>query len=390
MKKIVVVVGGGYGGLRLIEKLAPLNSFEITLIDKNRYHYLQTEVYKFLSGRSNICDITYNLNSFCAFFKNVKFINDEAVNIDSKRSFLICKNNRYFFDYLIIATGAIDFFPKTIKNIEKYSVSIKDLNSAFSFKQRFLKDLFEEIAFSKKIEIVIGGAGLSGVELAADLKSISKDCSKDIGQKNILNVTLIEASNTILPGSSKKIVEEANKRLKSLGIKIILNTPIIEVTQNEIVLKDKKIEYDSFIFTGGIVGGDFIKNLNYPKNSKNQLIVDEYLKIDKNIFAIGDCAQILDINGNILPSTAQIAEQSAEYVAKIISNKTKDRFNGKIYGMFIALGKNYAVGHILNRIFLKGRLANFVKMVITYLYSFNIKIKVNSGYRKRNFDKFYK
>ncbi len=382
MKKIIVV-GGGYGGLRAVEKLSSSNAYEILLIDKNRFHYLQTETYKFLSGRLNVCDITFDLESFCESFKNVKFINDEAIDVDNKKSLLICKNGLYRYDYLIISAGAKDSFPKSIKNLEKYSVSIKDLHSAFRFKQRFLQNLFDEVTSSKKLDIVIGGAGLSGVELAADFKSISKECGREVGQKTLMNVTLIEASETILPGNDEYIIKETYDRLKKLGINILLNAPILEVTENQIILKDKRVDYDSFIFTGGIEASDFVKNLNFPKNSKNQLIVNNRLQIDENIFAIGDCAQIINKEGNILPPTAQIAEQSAEYVAKVINEETTKSFEGRIYGMFIALGKDYAVGHIANKIFLKGRLAYLVKMVITKIYLWGIKIKVNSGYLKR-------
>ncbi len=78
----IVILGGGYGGLRLIESLP--RSYHITLIDKNLYHYLQTEAYEFLSGRKNICDITFSLQSFCAYFSNVVFVQDEVIGLEGK------------------------------------------------------------------------------------------------------------------------------------------------------------------------------------------------------------------------------------------------------------------------------------------------------------------
>ena len=374
----IVILGGGYGGLRLIESLP--RSYQVTLIDKKPYHYLQTEAYEFLSGRKNICDITFSLQSFCAYFPNVVFVQDEVIGLEGKE--VIGKRGRYSFDKLVIAVGAEDYFPPSIKGLESQNIALKELPSAFEFKKAFLQRLFEEVAHQRSARIVVGGGGLSGVELAADFISVARECDSQVGQCSMIEVILLEATSSLLPGSSPFLQQATLQRLQKLCVQVRLNSPIKEVDERFVYLEGEQIPYDLFIFAGGIRGASFVRNLPFQKNSRGQLIVDEYLRVASNIYAIGDCAQIRNLKGETLPPTAQIAEQSAEYVAAHISAKSLKPFNGRVYGTFVALGKDYAVGELFG-LKLQGRLAAWMKSFITKLYALGIKLKVNSGYKKR-------
>ena len=371
----VIIVGGGYGGLRCVSRLSKNKNLKIYLIDKNRFHYFQTEAYKYLSGRQNIKDTTSDLKNFCNNFCNVEFIEDEAINIEE--SFLICKKNKYSFDTLIIAVGAKDFIHS---NFKSYSYKIKDINSAFEFKKRYLAALYEDVKSKKAFKIVIGGAGQSGVELAGELMCIAKECESKAWQETKIELFLIEAKETILPYSTQYLRENSCKRLKELGVKIYTNSFIKSIDEKKIYLQNIDLEYDLFIFLGGIEPNSFIKNLSYKKDDRGFLIVDNFLKIDKNIYAIGDCAKICDSKGRVLSPTAQLAEQCAEYVSKVINRSYNKPFNGKIYGTFIEIGKKYAVGELLGKFYFKGYLAYLIKSAITKLYAYGIKIKTNSGY----------
>ncbi len=121
---------------------------------------------------------------------------------------------------------------------------------------------------------------------------------------------------------------------------------------------------------GGIAPNAFLKKTDFEKE-KGFLKPDKYLRVAENIFAIGDCAVIYSKKGTVLPPTAQTAEQCGEYVAKYIMGEKKE-FNGKIYGMFCAVGGKYAIGRIgkINSI---GYTAYIIKKTITYLYTLGIK-----------------
>ncbi len=381
MKKIVII-GGGYAGLRAAEKLAKDKSLAITLIDKHYYHYLQTEMYEFVSGRRNVCDITYNLESFANRFTNITFTQNEAVDIDTDQKQLICKTSNYTYDTLIIAVGTKDFIPTALR---KYAYRVKDLRSAAALREHFMQLLFSKVTTKEKnIDIVIGGAGQSGVELAADFMSYAQECSADAGGECSVHVKLIEGGSILLPGAPKQIQQHTRKRLQSLGVEIILNTFITDANKETLIWSNKEHKYDIFVFAGGITPTIFINHLQLAKTSNGFLQPDKMLKISEDIYGIGDCAYICDEHGKQLAPTAQIAEQSAEHVAKSIINGNDTVFHGEVYGMFTALGKHYASGHIFNKIFIHGKIAYLFKAAITKLYAYGIKTKLNSSYFKRN------
>ncbi len=343
------------------EVFAPLKSLQpipdaITLVDKNSYHYLQTEAYRFVSGRMNTCDTTYNLQTFCDYFENVSFVLDEALNVEGKE--LVCSAQRITFEILIIAVGLRDFIPEAMK---PFAYAIKDIRKAYAFKREFLSILFERMTTrANRKHIVIGGAGQSGVELAVDLMSIANECGNNTGSSNDIEVTLIEG-----------------------GINIHTGKFIDEVTSNEIRIADDKIAYDLFLFCGGVEPIAFAKNLPFKKDAKSYLLVDKHLRLDEDIYAIGDAARITDENTKPLPPTAQLAEQCAEYVAKVINEGYNQPFSGKIYGMFTALGHRYGVGELFGTLHAKGALAYYMKELITKLYALGIKTKINAAYHKR-------
>jgi NADH dehydrogenase len=143
------------------------------------------------------------------------------------------------------------------------------------------------------------------------------------------------------------------------------------------------------IFTGGIKVPSFKLSREVERNRINQFIVDEYMHIpdEANVFAIGDCVEIRDAKGNILPPTAQTAERSAEYVAQSIKQTleyTKVKpFNASIDGVFVALGGKYAVGEMFKVIKVKGYSAYLLKKLITYTYYVGLKLRVNTGFKIR-------
>jgi NADH dehydrogenase len=388
----VVIIGAGYGGLRAVEKLVKDKRINITLIDKNPYHYLQTEAYGYIAGNFDICDITVDIKSWCeGFNKNINFINEEATDIDTTTQTIQTTNQSIKYDELIIATGAKTNFPSFITGLRENSHGVKVLSRAYEFKAQFEEMIYKKVRSNESDEfnIVIGGAGLSGVEIAAEMAYIASKFTRSIGiKKSNINIYLVEAYDTILNGMDKYIVKHTMQRLQELDVKVMINSFIENVTQNNIVLKDKgDLKFDFMIFTGGIIANNINNVLDVKKNRINQFEVDKFLNIDgyKNIYAVGDCADIKDKNGNILPPTSQIAEQSASRVAKNIIKKMDNiapkPYEGQMDGMFVALGGNYAVGTLYDTIKVKGYLAYLLKKFITKMYHYGLKLRLNNSFR---------
>jgi len=394
----VVVVGGGYGGLRTIEHLVQSDNIKVTLIDKHYYHYMQTESYGYIAGRFNITDVALNLETWCKGFEGkVRFVCAKVEDIDFDDHMVICADDTVSYDELIIALGARTHFFSFIKGLYVHSFGVKSLQRSFELRQAFEKRIEQKLTKEKTnregdFHIVIGGAGLSGVEIAAEMAYTLKKYKNILGThaRNI-HITLIDACETILPGLDPYLIRRSQKRLHQLGVKMLTGTFIDTVEERKIYFKDgNTLSYDFMIFTGGIKAVDLTHTLPVKTNSIGQFIVNDDFSIGehKNVYAIGDCIELRDRTGQILPPTAQMAEKAAEYVAKEIKTKLdglshKKAFNAKMDGLFIALGGNYAVGILYNKIKVSGTLAYLLKKFITRVYRLGLEIKVNAGYRQR-------
>lgn len=394
MNKKVVVIGGGYGGLRAIEFLAQQSDIDVTLIDKHPYHYLQTEAYGYIAGRFDLHDVVIDLQDWCGGFKKkVTFVCDSAKNIDFESQSVEVCNGVISYDYLIIATGAKTNFFSFIEGLREHSFGVKSLHRAHNFRVEFANLIYKKLQNEEmqEINLAIGGAGLSGVEVAAEMAKVLEVYKKTIGcSVNSIKIHLIDASKTILPGMSDFLIKSTHKRLEALGVNILTNAFIQRMDEDFIYFKDQDaLKYHFMIFTGGIKASDLNDTVDVQKNRISQFIPDKMLNIGekKNVFAIGDCVEIRDGSGCMLPPTAQTAERSAEYVAesirKRIDNKSIKPFDAKVLGVFIALGGRWASGELFDVIKVKGYSAYLLKKAITYAYHLGLRLRINTGYKNR-------
>ncbi len=396
MKK-VIVVGGGYGGLRAVEYLSGMEGLHITLIDKHPYHYLQTEAYGYIAGRCDLHGVAIDLKNWCLGFKKwVEFVHDEVRLIDLKNKTVHLAESKLHYDYAIIAIGAETNFFSFIEGLRENSFGVKKLQTAFNFRTAFERLLYNKVENpvdegNGVLNIAIGGAGLSGVEIAAEMADVIKKHTQSIGTSTQeIKIHLIDASETILPGMSDYIVSRTCERLEALGIEIMTDAFIEKVDASSIHFKDGRIlDFSFMIFTGGIKVPAFGLSQEVKKNIINQFIVDQYMRIPETsgVYAIGDCVEIRDAKGKILAPTAQTAERSAEYVAGCIKDEFEHKelrpFNASIDGVFVALGGKYAVGEMFKFIKVKGYTAYLLKKLITYSYYIGLKLRVNTGFKKR-------
>ncbi len=393
----VIIVGAGYGGLRAAELLARQTHLSILLIDKNPYHYMQTEVYGYIAGRFELSDIVIDLESFTrGLGDNVRFLQTTVTGINPQKRLVQTETESYKYDYAIIATGARTHFFPFIEGAREHTHGIKDLMRAFTFRQAFEERIMmrlqnKALKRAGDLQIAVAGAGLSGVEIAAEMAYSLKKLEKILSfSDKEITIYLIDAAPTVLPGMDPWLVETTQKRLETLGVQIKTNHPIRKIGDRTITFADNtELHFDFVIYTAGIKAADLIEKIDAPKNRLAQIIPDPWLRLPGNeqTFVIGDSAQITDKEGRPLPPTAQIAEKSAAYVAKTITQLENGEpitpLNTKSDGMFVALGGKYAAGILYNRIKTRGYTAWLLKKAITYIYRHGLDIRVNAGYAKR-------
>lgn len=392
----VVIIGGGYAGIYALKELSKNKNIHITLLDKHTYHNLQPEVYDFIANKADFADVTIDLSTLCAGVEHphLDFFNQRVVNCDFENKKVICSDSQEFeYDYLLLAVGSRTSFPKSVEGLDNTD-DIKKLHRALHFKQSFENDMFakieKEMQKCEDSHIVVVGAGLSGVEIAAEMAHFSAKFFKS-GQFacDNMRISLISGSSDILPGMNDTIVRMSKERLQDLGINIITGTHMSECDERCVHLSNgSKLPYSFIIFAGGIEAANLTSKFDVAKNKKGQLIVDEYLQIQNHagVFAAGDVCVINNDKGEQMPPNVTVARESGTIAAKnilsLIDKKPMCDCKPFIEGTLIALGGKYAVCNLYDKINVKGFIGYLIKQYVFYRYKLPLQTISRNGYKK--------
>ncbi|MCF6202031.1 MAG: NAD(P)/FAD-dependent oxidoreductase [Hydrogenimonas sp.] len=391
----VVIIGGSYGGLRALGVLAGKKDIKVTLVDRHPYHFLQTEGYDLIAGKVPFDSTIIALRSLCAGFgDNIEYLHAVAKDVDFKNKKVIFEDaDPLSYDYLIIAAGAVTRFFENIEGLRDYSYGVKSLRGALKLKEYFEQELYRRLENSKDAKssysIVIGGAGLSGVEIAAEMQyyfnRYYRSNSLAYGK---LKIHLISGSETILKGLHPSVIKASSNRLAELGVVLHTGSHISRVENKVAILENgEKIPFDFMIFTGGIMGAPFVQSLKAEHNKIGQLVVNRFLQIPghEEVYAIGDAANLRDTASKRVPPTAQTAEQSGVDAAKNILAHIENRqlhvSNLKLQGLAIALGGTYAIIDA-GKFRIYGFLAYLGKKAIEKSYKWPLKLKATDGFKR--------
>jgi len=389
----VVILGGSYGGIAAMRRLSKHPEIQVTLIDQHPYHFLQTEGYELISSNTSFEETIVSLPALCANYENVTFKHRTVRAIDPKQKVILLNDGEESYDVLIIAVGSVTKRFDCDENVYNYSSGAKSLRGAVKLHQFFQKELYKRLESDKKAKenfnIIIGGAGLSGVEIAAGMqyffnryyRSNALSCAT-------LRIHLIASRETILNGMHKKIIDIATHRLKKLRVQVHTKCRIATLSNHEAILTNKtKIPFDFMIFSGGTMIAPCLNNFKVEKNPKGQIVVDTYLRTKEyhDIYTIGDSAALLDKKSRPLAPTAQTAIQSGEYAAsniiRTLKNKPLKKADMQIKGIAIALGGKYAAID-LEFIRFSGYPAYLIKKLIERIYKWPLWWLASKGFHK--------
>lgn len=394
-KTQIVVVGGGAGGLELVTKLGakydPRN-YDIILLEQNRTHIWKPLLHEVAAGSldANLDEIGYGAHAYrwgYRFFQgSLQAIDREArevvvapLNDDDGRE--IMGEHRIRYDYLVIAVGAVsnDF---GVPGVRENCLALESRRDADIFRTRLLNQCLRcsrrlsiDPTADENVRIGIVGAGATGVELAAELYNAAaalRFYGLEVFDESRLKVTLIEAGPSILPALSEKLADAATEELKTLGVDVITDAVVTEVTENEIRTKDIVYPAELRVWAAGVKAPAFLKDIaDLETNQRDQLVVRDTLQStrDDRIFAIGDCAAFTPAGEDRpVPPRAQTAHQMADAVLyninAAINKKEMKPFVYKDHGSLVSLSRFATVGSLMGnlvggRMAVEGRLARF-------------------------------
>jgi len=374
-KKKVVIIGGGFGGITAAKQLKKYN-LDITIIDKTNHHLFQPLLYQVATAALSPGDIAIPIRSIFKGLKNIEVIMAEVLSVNKEESFIQLKDRKIYFDYLIMAPGSShSYFGK--EEWEKNAPGLKSLNDALAIREKILCS-FEEAEIIKNkneqepyLTFVIVGGGPTGVEMAGAIAEIAKQTMlKDFKNINPIEtkIYLVEAYQRILTAYSEHLSEIAKKDLEKMGVYVVVNTKVTNVSQSGVTLGEKFIKTKNIIWAAGNEASPLLKSLNVELDRAGRVLVENDLSIKgcPNIFVIGDAANLKNKNSELLPGIAPVAIQQGKYVAKLIGSN-KDISERKPFeyfdkGTMATLGKAKAVAKI--------RRFEFSQFAAWFLWSF--------------------
>lgn len=360
-QKRIVIIGAGFGGLKLAQKLIG-SGYQIVIIDKNNYHQFQPLFYQVATAGIEPSSILFPLRKIFQKQKDVYIRVAEVYSIDTKKKEIQTSLETVWYDYLVISTGAnSNFFG--MNEMEEFAIPMKSASEAMAMRNRLLQSfekavtLRDQNARKALLNIIVVGGGPTGVEVAGAIAEMKKFVlPKDYPDLNfdLMQITLIEGSPALLGGMSKHASEKALFYLQKTGIKVMLNTRVKNFDGNTLTYDDNKIiETKTVIWAAGISG-------NVPGGFKddlicrgNRILVDEFNRTKgyDDIFAIGDVASMPAgdyPNGH--PQVAQVAIQQGRNLAHnfmlMKKNHALKPFKYIDRGSMATIGRNLAVADL--------------------------------------------
>ena len=356
MKKIIIV-GAGFAGLQTAKGLIA-SSFDVTVIDKNNYHLFQPLLYQVATAGLSPADIALPIRNIFRSQQNPKVILDELIGINSQLNQIKTKNNTYFYDFLVIATGSEPsyFGHNQWKN---FSPGLKNINDATSIRASILK-AFEKAerlenknGLDKLMKFVLIGGGPTGVEMAGAIAELSKKIlTKEFSSidTQTAKIILLEAGPNILPTASNNLSIYAKKILEKLGVEVKCNTAVQNISEGLVKTNSETIEAETIIWCAGVKASPVKNWINVKTDNIGRVLVNEDLSIPdhSNIFVIGDASHVKNKNGKPLPGLAPVAKQEGNFVAEVIkrnihSGKALKKFYYKNRGYLATIGRADAI-----------------------------------------------
>jgi NADH dehydrogenase len=337
----VVILGGGYGGLMVAQELLenlPKDA-QLFLVDRMPYQGLKTEYYALAAGTVSDKDIRvhYPLHS------QLKMVYGEVTDIDLDSSLVhITNQDPLSYDSLVIALGCTDNY-HGIAGAYEHSCSIQSLSATRRTYQQI-----NDIRPYGQVSIV--GGGLSGVEIAAELRESRSD----------INIRILDRGNSVLSAFPGKLQEYVASWFRLHDVEMLSQICITSLENGSIHYGNDSIQTDVTVWTAGIQPVELVQRMTLPKDHQGRLIVNEWHELPDapHVYVIGDCSS------QPFSPSAQLAGEQGKQVAEVIiarwENKEPKLSRIKLKGVLGSLGKKSGFG-LMGETPLLGRIPRMLK-----------------------------
>ncbi|MBH0158018.1 NAD(P)/FAD-dependent oxidoreductase [Fictibacillus sp. 5RED26] len=353
--KHLVLLGGGYGNMRVLKRL--LNSsdlpenIQLTLIDRVPYHCLKTEYYALAAGTISDHHVRVTFPDHPRL--NIKYGEVTAIDVKEKKV-LLKDQDAVSYDDLVIGLGCEDKY-HNVPGADQFTLSIQTID-----KSRQTYQILNNLHANAVVAVV--GAGLSGVELASELRESRPD----------LTIKLFDRGDMILSAYKKRLSNYVQNWFVEHGVEVINNSNVTKVEEGALYNHDEKVECDAIVWTAGIQPSRIVRDLDVEKDSQGRVVLTEHhhLPNEEHVYVVGDCASL-----PYAPS-AQLAEEQAEQISQVLLARWNEQplpeMNEiKLKGVMGSLGKKSGFG-TMGSTALIGRVPRLLKSGILWLYKYQV------------------
>jgi len=420
-RKRVVIVGAGFGGLKLARKLANRSDFQVVLLNRQNYHEFQPLYYQVATAGLEANSILFPLR---AVFGNCKNVHIRVTNVTGVRpadKTVDTELGPITYDWLVIATGAdTNFFNQ--QNIIEKALPMKSVAEAIALRNRMLQNFEDALSVESEderegfMDVVVVGGGPTGVELCGTLAEMRRTVlPRDYPELDFMkmDIYLIESGGELLGPMSKQSQEHSLAYLQELGVNVRLNTRVKDFDGRIVTMNDgSTLRTNNLIWAAGVKASPLAGLPPEVLGRGGRIIVDRYNQVQgvTDVFAIGDVALMSEEkwpNGH--PQVAQPAIQQGRLLAKNMTrwlkNQAPEEFTYRDLGTMATIGRGLAVVdlpflkfqgvlawltwlfvHLMAIVGVKNRLAIFINWMFNYLtYNNSLRLIIRQKMPKGDF-----
>jgi NADH dehydrogenase len=350
MTENVVVLGAGYAGAGAIKSLEDeldgVTDVDVTWISETDYHLVLHESHRCIrdpSVQENIAIPVHEIKQ-----PSTAFVQDEVVGIDTDAQEVdLADSDTVEYDYLLVGLGSQTAF-FGIEGLEEHALTLKSLDDALEIHDN-IQQAARDASTNDPAQVVIGGAGLSGIQTAGEVAEFRDEHNAPI------DIHLVEGLDQVLPNSDPELQGALRKRLEAADVNIKCGEFIGEVDEETVYIGDEdELDYDVLVWTGGITGRNCMQDVELDKDDRSHRVHAEgnFRTDDERVFAIGDSALIDQPGDQPAPPTAQAAWQAAEVagenLARAVRGQPLKTWTHKDKGTVVSVGEKAVAHDVVN------------------------------------------
>lgn len=315
----IVVLGAGYAGtsaVNYLERNLEGHDVDLTWVSNRGYHLVLHEAHRIIRNPNTQQKITIPIDDIKA--SSTRFVRGQVETVDTAGQTVVLTNGTDIeYDYLLVALGSQTAY-YGIPGLAEHAHTLKSLEDALSIHSQLVEQ-GQNASMEHPAQIIIGGAGLSGVQTAGEIATLRDE------QGLPLEIHLVEAQDSIMPGHPSALQNSVRRELDRTDVTVLTGDPITEAAADRLQFESgASVEFDLFVWTGGITGRDAMDAATV-ETEHNRVKTDATFQTSaERVFAIGDAA-LVDVDGSTTPPTAQAAWQAAETAAENLLRMTDGR-----------------------------------------------------------------